>query len=107
MAAIVQQAIEDDRAVLCGVVIYEVLQGIKNAKESQHVSVVLDALPCLEFTKHIWIRAALLSQKLRSQGITVPMSDILIAAIAAENKVAILTADKHFESMGVVKLFPV
>jgi predicted nucleic acid-binding protein len=43
-----------------------------------------------------WDLAAQHGSKLRSQGITVPASDLLIATVATESQTALLSCDKHF-----------
>ena len=40
-------------------------------------------------------------QKLRSQGITLPLTDALIAVIAQRYQVKVLTIDKHFQHLAV------
>ena len=47
-------------------------------------------------TETLWIRAGQLAGGLRKQGITIPLSDILIATLALEHKAAVLTIDRHF-----------
>jgi hypothetical protein len=48
-----------------------------------------------------WINAGLLLQKLRSQGITLPLTDALIAVIAQRYQVKVLTIDKYFHHLAV------
>ena len=83
--------------VTCGVVFYELLQGIKNQSEEVLVQNAFQALSHLEMTRELWISAGQLSAQLRSSGHTLPFSDILIATIALDSGSAILTIDRHFE----------
>ena len=83
--------------VTCGVVLYELLQGIKNPREESTVQNALQALSHLEMTRALWISAGRLSAQLRAAGHTLPFSDVMIAAIALENGCAVLTVDRHFE----------
>lgn len=83
--------------VTCGVVLYELLQGIKSQSEEVLVQNAFQALLHLEMTRELWISAGQLSARLRSSGHTLPFSDIMIAAIALHSGCAILTIDRHFE----------
>jgi predicted nucleic acid-binding protein len=65
----------------------------------------------LEFASRIplgsshWDQAALLGARLRKMGMTLPASDLLIAALAHREKIPILARDQHFE-MIQSKLLP-
>lgn len=83
--------------VTCGIVLYELLQGIKNQSEEVLVQNAFQALSHLEMTRELWISAGRLSAQLRSSGHALPFSDIMIAAIALDSGSAILTIDRHFE----------
>lgn len=83
--------------VTCGVVLYELLQGIKNQREEVLVQNAFKALSHLEMTRDLWISAGRLSAQLRRDGHTLPFSDIMIAAIALDSGCVILTIDRHFE----------
>lgn len=85
--------------VTCGVVLYELLQGIKNQSEEVLVQNAFQALSHLEMTRELWIGAGRLSAQMRSSGHTLPFSDIVIAAIALDSGSAILTIDRHFEAV--------
>ncbi|MBC7962669.1 MAG: PIN domain-containing protein [Steroidobacteraceae bacterium] len=85
--------------VTCGVVLYELLQGLKNPGEEVLVQNALQALSHLEMTRDLWISVGRLSAQLRAAGHTLPLSDVMIAAIALENGCAVLTVDRHFEAV--------
>jgi predicted nucleic acid-binding protein len=50
-------------------------------------------------TAQTWASAAKLSSELRKKGITLPMSDIIIAAVALEHNLTIMTEDQHFQQI--------
>lgn len=85
--------------VTCGVVLYELLQGVKSQREESLLQNAFQALSHLEMTRELWISAGRLSAQLRSGGHTLPFSDIMIAAIALDSGCAILTIDRHFETV--------
>ena len=80
----------------CGVVKYELVRGVKSKEEEQILFRALQAVEHLEMTESLWIMAGELSAHLRRQGITIPLSDILIAVLALEHGLTILTVDRHF-----------
>ncbi len=99
----VAKLIEMGKASICGVVTYELIQGAKSAGESSHLSGVLSALPYIEMTSDLWTKAGNISAGLRVKGMTLPMSDLLIGAIALEHNIEVLTLDTHFASIPGVK----
>jgi predicted nucleic acid-binding protein len=96
LAHALEQVLVQGEAVTCGVVLYELVQGIRNKKEESLVLNALQALPHLEMTDKQWIIAGRLSAALRKRGQTLPFSDIIIATLALEHKITILTIDHHF-----------
>lgn len=96
----------DDDVFVCGPVLYELAQGMKSDKEKNAVMDALNSLEYIETSRDLWIKAGELSSALRREGKTIPFSDILIAAIAIENNLSILTFDKHFEEIKGMKIYP-
>lgn len=97
LAHALEQALVQGEVVTCGAVLYEVVQGIKNRKEEAVLLSAFQAVPHLEMSQKLWIAAGRLSATLRKKGRTIPFSDIIIATLALEHKVAILTIDHHFD----------
>lgn len=89
----------------CGVVIFELLQGVKAEEEKILVMDTLSPLPYIEMTPLLWQKSAFLSSHLRKQGITLPFSDILIGAIALDSNLTVYTLDKHFSLIPDVRLY--
>jgi len=89
----------------CGVVMFEVLQGIKSEGEKNKILSILATLPYFEMTKKLWQSAAELSLSLKKNGVNLPLSDIFIAAIAVENDLSIYTLDNHFTQIPNLKLY--
>ncbi len=81
----------------CGVVLFELIQGIRSVREETLVLNAFQALPHLELTAGVWVRAGRLSFSLRKKGRTLPLSDIMIATLALEHKLSVLTMDRHFD----------
>ena len=101
----VAKLIENEQASICGVIAYELIQGARSDDEALHLSGVLLALHYIEMTSDLWIKAGHLSAGLRRKGITLPMSDLLIGAIAIEHGIEILTLDEHFANIPGLKKY--
>jgi len=104
LARLLDEALRGDAAVfVCGPVIYELIQGVRSEKEETILLSAVEGLERPEMTETTWVRAGRLSASLRKKGVTLPYSDILIAAIALENDLTILTVDKHFAQIPDLK----
>lgn len=95
----VEKALSLEQVYTCGPIISELVQGVKSAREQSILLNAMQALPCLEMEQALWVKAGQLSASLRKQGKTLPFSDILIATLALEHNISILTADKHFKEI--------
>lgn len=99
LAAAVEQALLNGSIVTCGVVLYELTQGIKSPAEQAVMQSAFRAVPMLEFSGDQWCEAGRLAATLRAQGQTLPMSDILIAVLAMHHGATVLTEDRHFSTI--------
>lgn len=91
--------IDADEVALVGVVLAELLQGCRSRKEREEVEEGLLALPYLEMTRETWIMAGEISSPLLRKGVTLPMSDLVVAAIALEHRCRVYSLDAHFEKI--------
>jgi predicted nucleic acid-binding protein len=87
---------EHNQAVLCGVILQEVLQGIRDNKSHAATKERLTKLPYLDMSKEVHLAAASLYRLLRAKGITVPSADTSIAALAILHHIPLYTKDEHF-----------
>lgn len=97
----VQLALQLGAARLCGPVKAELLQGVKTKKEKLQLGVMFEAVENLPTHELDWELAGNTLQALRERGITVPLTDALIAAIAIRHKAQVLTVDHHFSHLKV------
>ena len=98
----VAKLIEVDKAILIGVVLSELLCSTKNIKESGNIQILPEVLPYADIIPDDWIQTGNTLNRLRKKGITVPLTDTLIATVAKRNNYSILTLDKHFEHLAVL-----
>jgi predicted nucleic acid-binding protein len=89
--------LNDNRACICGTVLQEVLQGVREEKEHRLLKERLLSLPFYDADKSTFILAADIYRTLRKRGKTVPGADVLIAATAIENHLPLYSLDTaHF-----------
>jgi predicted nucleic acid-binding protein len=97
--------IRNDLAVTTGVVVLELLQGIKKPADKELIKETILALPLLEATLECWILAGETGHALRQKGITLPATDLLLAAVAKKNACSIFTTDAHFKAIPELELY--
>jgi predicted nucleic acid-binding protein len=98
----VAELIEANQAAITGVVIAELLQGIKQENEDKRLQMLLKSIHYLRTEDSDWLNAGQLARQLRLKGLTLPLTDVLIATIAQRHGVSVLTLDKHFQYLPVV-----
>jgi len=105
MGKALERLIVSDSVVTCGIVLFELMQGIKSEKEKAVITNSISNLPYIEMDLQLWEKAAVISSSLKRKGLTFPLSDIFIAAIALEHNLPIFTLDKHFESISGITIY--
>lgn len=101
------QAISEGEAiVLPGVVITEILAGLKNDAEAERIADLLTAFDVVpEFTIQDYTEAARLYRTCRAKGVSIrSMIDCLIALACLRDQHPLLSKDRDFEAIG--HLFP-
>ena len=93
------------KVIMVGMVMAEILQGVKAPKEANLVKQRLEKLPYLEITRDIWETAGKMSSALRGRGITLPLSDLIIASVALSGNHEIFTIVSHFEKVDGLRLY--
>lgn len=96
--------LRERKVIMVGMVMAEILQGVKTPKEATLVEQNLAKLTYLEITRDIWVTAGEMSSSLRRAGNTIPLSDLLIAAIALSGNHEIFTVDQHFTKIDGLRL---
>ena len=86
-----------------GPVVAELLQGAKTEKDYQLLKKSIDGLSYIETSVEDWMKAGKISYELRKRGITIPLTDCLIAAVAIHQNASVMTYDRHFESIPDLK----
>lgn len=105
-ASLLEEFLDENRVVVVGVVLAELIQGARTNNEKNLIKQKLSGLPYEEIQYNHWIKTGELSYDLRKQGITLPLSDLVIAALALEKNWAIFTLDPHFNNIKGLKIYP-
>ncbi len=94
-----ENLLDENRAVVAGIILAELLTGIHNDKDRDFLEESFLGMPFLEATRDIFAMAGKMGATLRKKGITLPISDLLIAALAKAHSLTVLTLDNHFLSL--------
>jgi hypothetical protein len=105
VADLIEMLLTENAVCTCGVVMFELLQGIKSESEKNKILSILATLPYFEMTQRLWRSAAEVSLSLKKNGVSLPLSDIFIATIAVENDLSVYTLDRHFTQIPNLKLY--
>jgi predicted nucleic acid-binding protein len=89
--------LDENRAVVTGIILAELLTGINNEKDQHFLEECFLGLPYLEATREIFATAGKMGATMHKKGITLPVSDLLIAALAKTHALTVLTLDNHFQ----------
>jgi predicted nucleic acid-binding protein len=85
---------------VCGVILAEVLQGIREDREYRKTKAYLEDLIYLDLPRKVYLRAADIYRSLRAGGVTIRNTvDCLIAAACIEHGAILLHNDRDFEAI--------
>jgi predicted nucleic acid-binding protein len=93
----VQRALTDGEACWCSLVRLELWNGAGGSREGAVLRDLEKALPELAIHDDVWGASVDLARRARAKGISVPATDILIAACARFHGAGIETADSDFD----------
>jgi len=96
-ALILKTVIEQGEDIyLLGIILQEILQGIKNPKDFLQITEYLEAFPLVELTREDYVKAAELKNILIEKGKQISTIDALIAHTAISRDLYLFTADDDF-----------
>ena len=90
--------IEEGRVQLIGPIRQEILSGIRNDSQFEHIQESLTAFPDKEIESEVFVLAAKFFNLCRSKGIQGSNTDFLICACSSSWGYPILTKDKDFQA---------
>jgi predicted nucleic acid-binding protein len=93
----IAQLLSIESIMITDMIKLELLGGTKTEKEFSRLKNRLDSIDTIPINSSVWDESFNLAFKLRRHGITVPYTDILIAACALKSGAVLLHCDAHFE----------
>ncbi len=98
----VERALEDGDPCWCSVVKLDLWNDAAGKRDHKVLREFETVLPELLIDDAVWMLAFNLAKRARAKGISVPSTDVLIAACARHHGATIETADKDFELLASV-----
>jgi predicted nucleic acid-binding protein len=95
----IEQLLVESEIAICGMIALELLGGTRSEKEYFRLKSRLDALHYIDTDKALWDLSSKLAFDLKRKGMSIPYSDIVIAASALKEKAILVHADSHFDSI--------
>ena len=90
---------EGESIFLLGVILQELLQGLRSRKDFNRLLDKLSAFPVIEPRREDYVEAARLRNQCAAKGIQTGTTDFLIAAICIQYGCLLLTTDRDFDSI--------
>ncbi len=94
---LIDTLIQDDRVVVNGIVVTELLTGAKGDRESGLLLDTLGGLRFLDMPASFFERAGKHGRLLKRAGLSLPLSDLLIATHCLDHDLVLIDNDRHFE----------
>ncbi|MCP3958335.1 MAG: PIN domain nuclease [bacterium] len=101
--ASVRAVTSEGTAVLCDMVLLELWNGARGDAEAKVLGQLERDLESVATTAEVWRAAIDMARACRRRGITVPATDLLIAACAQEHGLTLLHRDAHFDLVADAK----
>lgn len=102
----VDELLDADRVVLVGPILAEILIGFRRKDQSDWAVSRLRMAHYIEAEWRDWRAAAEIGRTLQIKGHRLPLTDLVIAAVAQRNGVWIYTTDPHFDLIAGLKRLP-
>lgn len=91
-----RRLILDDRAATVGPVWAELLVGVRSTRDRRRVDRALEGLHRIDADLEDWRAAGMLGAELGNRGLTIPLTELLIATVCRRRNLSLLTSDQHF-----------
>lgn len=99
VAVIIDDLLDKNQIFITGPVIAELIHGVKTEKELELLKMYLDGVSYLSCDIDDWKNAGILSYNLRRDGTTIPLTDVVIAAVSIRHSLKVYTFDSHFKKI--------
>ena len=93
---LIDELVEDNRVHINGVVIAELLIGARSPAEVDRLSSALAGLKLIPSSRASFESAGRNGYELRKKGVSVPLTDVIIATDCIEHGLVLIESDKHY-----------
>ena len=93
----------DDRVVLCDLVRLELWNGVQGAADRKLLLELEEQLETVPTSPEVWSLARDWARALRGKGLTLPATDLVIAACAEHHGLGLVHHDQHFDQLEKVR----
>jgi predicted nucleic acid-binding protein len=97
--------LDEDRVALTGPVLAEVLRGFRRSDQADWVASRLRLAHYLEPSWEDWRNAAGLGRELAAKGHDIPLTDLVVAALARRVEACVFSTDPHFDLIPGLKRY--
>lgn len=94
---LLDRLLRENSVITTGIIKLEIIGGARTEYEFQRLKSRFNALDAVKTDEPVWQKACELGFALRRKGVTVPHTDILIAACSLQSGSVIVHADAHFD----------
>ena len=99
----IDDLLDENKIYINGIIISEILHGVKTENNYLDLKNYLDGLNYVETDKALFDKVGYYGFVMKKNGLTIPLSDLIIATQCVENSLTLFEKDKHYVMFG--KLF--
>jgi hypothetical protein len=92
----ISSLIDEDKIFYNGIILSELLIGASSPKEFSFLDTNFKGFKYLETDENIFTQAGQMGFKLKRKGLTIPLTDLIIASHGLHHHLTIVTSDPHF-----------
>ena len=92
----VEELLLTDNAAWCEIIAAELWAGVRNETDRRRIQLLERGAKNLTITPEVWSKAFVIASKCRESGLSIPITDVIIAACGIHYEVEVETCDKHF-----------
>ena len=100
-----EELMEGRRAATTGIVSAEVLYGARSEQDFERLAALLSRVHVLETTTAAWKTVAKLAFNLKQGGDSLPLPDLVIAAVSLHHGCSLFTRDQGFRRIPELRLY--